>query len=96
MSNRAFSLVCAVDLSENSHAVIEHALSESCRHRDVSMHFLTVCEPKKGRFLKKDPVLADLEEADQRLRALVRESLPTFDKTDEDTKRQREALGYVE
>ena len=88
MSNRPFSLVCAVDLSENSSAVIEHALSESRRHRDVSMHFLTVCESKKGRFLKKDPELADMEAADQKLRALVRESLPTFDKTEEDTKRQ--------
>jgi nucleotide-binding universal stress UspA family protein len=88
MPNRPFTIVCAVDLSENSPAVIEHALSESLRHRDVSMHFLTVCEPKKGRFLKKEPVLADIEEADQKLRALVRESLPTFDNTEDDTKRQ--------
>lgn len=78
MSNRAFSLVCAVDLSERSSAVIEHALSEAHRHREMSMHFLTVCEAQKGRFLKTDPTLADMQEADARLRALVRESMPTF------------------
>lgn len=88
MSNRAFSLVCAVDLSEISPAVIEHALSEAHRHPDVSMHFLTVCERQKGRFLKKDPVLADLQEADKKLRALVYESLPTFTDASDDTKRQ--------
>lgn len=88
MSNRAFSLVCAVDLSEISPAVIEHALSESHRHRDVSMHFLTVCEPQKGRFLKKAPEVADIEEADKKLRALVRESLPTFADASEGSKRQ--------
>ncbi len=87
MSNRAFSLVCAVDLTEITSVVVEHALSEAHRHQDVSMHFLTVCERQKGRFLKKDPELADIQEADRKLRALVRESLPTFSDSSDDTTR---------
>lgn len=88
MSNRAFSIVCAVDLSEMSPAVIEHALSEAHRHRDVSLHFLTVCERQKGGFLKKEPAQDDLQEADKKLRALVRESLPAFADADDDTERR--------
>lgn len=68
--------------------VVEHALSQTNHHRDLSLHFLTVCEPQKGRFLKKDPVLDDLQEADRKLRALVRENLPTFVNALEDSKRQ--------
>jgi nucleotide-binding universal stress UspA family protein len=88
MPTRAFSLVCAVDLSEMSSAIIEHALSEAQRRSDVSMHFLTVCEPRKGRFTKTDPVQSDLEEADKKIRELVRESLPTFAVGGDQAKRQ--------
>lgn len=83
MSSRPYSLVCAVDLSESSSAVIAHALSEAHRHREVSVQFLTVCETKKGRFSKTDPMLSDLEEADKKLRALVRDSLPAFADSEE-------------
>jgi nucleotide-binding universal stress UspA family protein len=65
-------------LSESSSAVIAHALSEAHRHREVSVQFLTVCETKKGRFSKTDPVLSDLEESDQKLRALVQDTLSAF------------------
>lgn len=80
-------MVCAVDLSEISPAVIEHALSEAHRHDAVSMHFLTVVE-RKGRFSKQEPSQADLEESDKNLRALVRESLSVFADDREGSKRE--------
>jgi nucleotide-binding universal stress UspA family protein len=88
MSKRPFSIVCAVDLSEISPAVIEHALAEAHRHDTVSMHFLTVAETRKGRFSKQDPSQRDLEETDQNLRALVRESLSVFADDREGLKRE--------
>ncbi len=87
MSTRAFSIVCAVDLSEISAAVVEHALSEAHRHRQVSLHFITVAETRKGRFSKKEPTETDLDEADARLRALVGEILPSFAEEGEDLQR---------
>lgn len=88
MPARFFSIVCAVDLSERSPVVIEHALSEAHRHRNISLHFITVVEPPRGRFARVEPAAADLEVADQKLRALVRESLPGFVDDMEDTQRR--------
>lgn len=78
MSTRSFSLVCAVDLSEMSPAVILHALSEAHRHDNVRLHFLTTVEKSKGRFKSVEPAPGDLEKANQDLVALVQESLPAF------------------
>lgn len=78
MSTRPFSIVCAVDLSEISASVVEHALSEAYRHRQVGLHFMTVIETRKGRFAHDEPSESDLQEAGDKLRALVSESLPAF------------------
>jgi nucleotide-binding universal stress UspA family protein len=89
MSTRVYSIVCAVDLSETSPGVIEHALSEAHRHRNVGLHFMTIVEPRKGRFKRDEPGDADLKKADWTLRALVRESLPAFaDDVEEDSQRE--------
>lgn len=78
MTSRAFHIVCAVDLSEFSPAVIEHALDEANRHADVLLHFITVLEEGKGIFSHKAPTEEELLAADNSLRFMVAETLPAF------------------
>ncbi len=72
MSIRPYTIVCGIDLQENSNLVIEHALAEGVRHPQALIHFCTVVDPRKA---KTDE---DVEDAGARLRALVEELLPTF------------------
>ena len=78
MTAQAISIVCAVDFSEFAPSVIEHALSEAHHHSQVALHFITVLEPGKGLFSHTTPSASELEEADEKLRSLVMETLPTF------------------
>lgn len=78
MSSRAFHIVCAVDRSEFSESVIEHALDEARRYPNVILHFITILEEGKGIFSSKEPAEAELEEADNCIRRLVAEALPAF------------------
>ena len=87
MSSRAFHIVCGLDLSEYSPAIIEQALDEAHRRPHVTLHFITVLEEGKGVFTSKQPTEAELEDADTRLRFLVAETLPAF--ADENAERQR-------
>lgn len=88
MNSKPIHIVCAVDLSEYSIAVIEHALDEAHRHTNVVLHFITVLETDRSMFTKKVPTSAQLEEIESRLRGLVEESLPTFSDTNDAVKRR--------
>jgi len=78
MSTRPIHIVCAVDLSECSSAVIEHALDEARRYAHVVVHFITVLEVDQGIFNRAAPTDTQLQEVEASLRALVEESLPAF------------------
>ncbi len=62
------SIVVALDLSEYSEIVLEHALDQAVRHSDPDLHFLTVVDAH-----------ADVEDTKSRLAALVIEGLDDFD-----------------
>jgi len=66
---RRFAIVVAIDLSEYSEIVLEHAIDQAARHDAPDLHVLTVVGER-----------ADLEEAKERLAALV---LPALDELDE-------------
>ena len=64
-----YRVVVALDLSEYSEIVLEHALDEAARHAPPDLHFVTVLDDPR----------ADLDDAKMRLGALV---LPAFEDFD--------------
>jgi nucleotide-binding universal stress UspA family protein len=45
---RRYRIVVGIDLSEYADIVIEHALDQAARHDAPELHFLTVCEERRG------------------------------------------------
>jgi nucleotide-binding universal stress UspA family protein len=45
---RRYKIVVGIDLSEYADIVIEHALDQAARHDAPELHFLTVCESRRG------------------------------------------------
>ena len=45
---RRYKIVVGIDLSEYADIVIEHALDQAARHDAPELHFLTVCENRRG------------------------------------------------
>lgn len=45
---RRYRIVVGIDLSEYADIVLEHALDQAARHDAPELHFLTVCEKKRG------------------------------------------------
>lgn len=82
MTIRAFSIVCVVDLGEQSFAVIEHAIAEALKHEQVNVHMVTVVDQE-----------GDTERANRELRQVVYEVLPTF--TDENAEAVRNLRFHV-
>ena len=88
MSIQPFVVVCAVNLGEISAIVIEHALAEAHRHQNVSLHFLTVIETRRGRFSTRRVSEEELQGADEQLRSLVRDLISAFVDRSEDVRRE--------
>jgi nucleotide-binding universal stress UspA family protein len=68
---RRFRIVVALDLSEYSEIVLEHALDLASRYDAPDLHFVTVVEPK-----------ADLDEAKRELAKRVMFALDGYNRTD--------------
>jgi nucleotide-binding universal stress UspA family protein len=45
---RRYRIVVGIDLSEYADIVLEHALDQAARHDTPELHFLTVCEKRRG------------------------------------------------
>ena len=78
-TSRTRVVVCAVDLSEYSLPVIEHALDEAHRLADVDLHFVHVVEHTKTLFAQAGIDSLEVARAEAALQTLVAESLPAFE-----------------
>lgn len=67
---RRYKIVVGIDLSEYADIVIEHALDQAARHDAPELHFLTVCEKRRG----------SVEDCKQALWARVYPELETFNR----------------
>ncbi len=93
ISSRARVVVCAVDLSEYSLPVIEHALDEAHRLANVDVHVIHVVEQTKRLFAQADIDSLEVTRAETTLRTLVAESLPAFE--DENLDAQRKVRFHI-
>ena len=87
-TSRARVVVCAVDLSEYSLMVIEHALDEAHRLVKVDLHFVHVVEQSRSRFARADIDSLEVARAKEALRARVAESMPAFEDETPDARRK--------
>lgn len=87
-TSRARVVVCAVDLSEYSLPVIEHALDEAYRLANVDLHVICVVEETRSFFAQADIDSIEVARAEATLRTLVAESLPAFEDANLDAQRK--------
>lgn len=77
MSIARFVIICAIDRSEYSAAVIANAFDEALKHEGCIIHFITIAEPDevgKGKRVSD----SGLKQIDHELRTLVGEGFSTF------------------
>lgn len=73
---RRYRIVVGIDLSEYADIVLEHALDQAARHDTPELHFLTVCEQRRG----------SIEDCKQALWERVYPALETFNQYGSDWK----------
>jgi nucleotide-binding universal stress UspA family protein len=71
------TIVCALDLTEAAPVVLEHALDLAARHDTADIHVVSVIDDR-GMLRHRKVDEAEIDDVQQRLRALVSDLLATF------------------
>jgi nucleotide-binding universal stress UspA family protein len=81
-ATKPYAIVAAVDASDATDVVLEHALDEANRHASAAVHVVGVVPTGFGLFHRTRDHSGDVEELEGVLTTRVRDALSTFDGSD--------------
>lgn len=88
LNKKRFTVAAAVDLSDFSVIVLERAFDEALRRKSSTVIVVSVVPMRGGLLSRHTPGNGELDEAQERLEALVRESATSFDRNERDVRVQ--------